>query len=1036
MADMAGCSSSHVENPEVEEMRENIPPGATTPSKRQYLCEEYFPDISLLDSTCSLDMHQTMDELSLRKNMPTTPLTASTLGRTPDWMREIINNNSKFSSIRTPMVKAKGSQPRNLDADASMVLLRDECLPDITNCSLDSTMQRSINFTINISPSDMQLLNSAQKAPIESDLERAFTFDESTSQTFNPPPLTASQGSLPQNKEPHMPTPNQGPTLGSGPTEQDDLPSGNTTECKTSVTSDNSTITRSTESSLNDGHHNTFDANSLSVSNAASESNSSGSHHNTFDANPHSLSHVLSESNSSGSHHNTFDAKPPSRANGTLTLSDSCSGDRHHNTFDANPPSQSNSTLSMSEHGSNDNPLDTKPPCQSTGQTKTSESSSGDCRRNTFDAKPPSRANGILLDGSSSDCHRHTFDAKLPSQSNGKVTSQSRLSNGHHDTFDANPPSQSSSTLSMSESCSNDSHHNTFDVQPAPKSNKSTSESSSSDRHHNTFDANPPPQSDSALPMPEHGSDDSHLNALDAKPPCQSDGKTKTSQSGSTDSHHDTFDANPPSQSKMTLLAPEGGANDSLHGTFDAKPPQSSSKITSPERTSNEDHCNNTFDTYPPPKNNGTVTTPESHSSDGTFNAKPPQSSGKITTSESQSSDCHQNSFDVTPKPNRTMSMSENHSSDARHSTFDAKAKNMPESCCGDSHPNTVDSKPPSHPGDTDPNADANAGETNLGEASASAASHCEAKDHSQSLTHDRSLYPDDNSKAFNLDDTLELRRGNFATSTPLTTANCKMAFSSPRTDESKLLALQQNLGLDTASKPQDRATSDVAADICGPKILFQSQPPAKSLLPSLKAPTLSLMVKQSTVPPGRGLPLVKRSLIPHTLKESSAVSNLYNLRPTTIASRPNTHQPKPGVEKPQLGGKLSSIPRGPALLKPPLRSSTLASSADKKYVPTSSSNIVIPGPSMHAISAMRSSRQAPPRHTPMAKTAKDDAAACDAVTRPKSLKPLVKSQRNQLPKASGCVKCIILERQLQMQTEELQRLKEELQKHKNEKDM
>ncbi|XP_077358056.1 uncharacterized protein LOC144004606 [Festucalex cinctus] len=1154
MADLiTRCSSSDVENPEVNEMTENIPPGVTTPLKRQYLFEEYFPDITLLDSTCSLDKHQTMDELSLLKNMPTTPLTTSTLVRTPDWMREIMKNNSELSSIRTPMVKGKGSQPCNLDADASIVSLRNECLPDITDCSPDSIMQRSINFTINITPSDMELLNSAQKPTIEHNLERVATStpDESTSQTFEPTPLTTSQRSFLQTKEQVMPSSNEGPTLASGPTGQDGLPSGNTAGCKTTVTSDSSTITRSTESSLNDGHHNTFEANARSLSNGTmSESNSigsqhntfdvkppsqasgtlplsdsscSGRHHNTFDANPPSQSNStlsvsehgsndshhnaldiklpcqsngqtktssdshhdtfdakvssqssgkstqsrlgnrhhntfdgnppspcnntlsVSENCSNDIHHNTFDVKPPSQASGTLPLSDSSCSGRHHNTFDANPPSQSNCTLSMPELGSNDshhNALDIKLPFQSNGQTKTSS----DSHHNTFDAKPPSQANGklTLSDSSCSASHHDTFDAKVSSQSSGKST-QSRLGNRHHNTFDGNPPSPCNNTLSVSENCSNDIRHNTFDVQPPPKSNGKTSESSSSDRHHNTFDANPPSQSNCTLSMPELGSNDSHHTALATKPPCQSNGKTKTSESSSN-----TFDANLLSQSKMTLLMPEGGSNDSLHGTLDAKP-QSSSKITLPEITSNDGHCN-TFDTNPPLKNSGTTAMSESHSSDSTFDAKP-QSSIKITIPESQSRVCHQTNFAATPKPNRTMSMSKSLSNDARHSTFDAKAngtKNMPGSCRSDSHPNTLNSKPPSHPGGTDTNPDADACETNLGEASASAASHCEAKDHSQSLRHDPFLYLDDNSKTFSLDDPLELKHGNFATSTPLT-SNFKMDLLSGRTDESKLLALQQN-HVDTTSKPEAQATSNVASNICDPKILFQSQLPAKSLLPSSKASSLPLMVKQSTLLPGRSLPLMKRTLIPHA---------------TTIASRPNTHQPKPGVEKPQHGGKLSSIPRGPPLLKPLLRSSTLAS-ADKKPsnaavnipqtrkrdfsrdaqlavkktkidVPTSSTNIVTLGPSMHATSAMRSSRQVPPRHKPPPKNAKDDAAvspvACDADTRPKILKPPMKSQRPQLAKASGCVKCIILEQQLQMQTEELQRLKEEQQSSKKEKD-
>ncbi|XP_019739025.1 sialidase-like [Hippocampus comes] len=907
MADLTtGCSSSVVESPEADETTENIPPGVTPPAKRHYLDERDFPDLSLLEVTENDNTHhRTMEEISLLKNL------------------EIMNSNSKLASFQTPRTegKANGSQARKPETNASIFWLYNESLPDCTDYSFDSFMEQSVNFTVNVSPSDMQLLCSgAPKASVESNLARAATLDESS----KPSPLAASQLSFTQSNECDASTSqDKDPSLGRGPAEQDGLPSGNTAECTTGAMGDASTISHSPDH----GHHDTFEVCVKGV----------------VETPPSQANGALSESNASDIRHNTFEAKPPCWAGGTITLSDSSSADRHHETFDAKLPSASSGTVT--------------PP----------QSSLSDSHHNTFDVKPPSHCNG------------------------GKSSSW--------DTFDGNPPSQSTSTLSMSEKGPNNCCRDTCDAE-APRSSRET-----------------------ALP------DTTSNGAPETNPHSQDDGTVSTPGRSSGNSCCRTLDAKPPSQSSGTFTMLESSSSHGLQNTFDAQLP----------------------------KSHGTFTMSESYSSDD----RP----GKPSASASQLSDGHRNAFDAPrsssdsrsnasgaarPASNGTISMSQSLSGEVCHDTFDAKPPSEPNganvtsgSRSRDCQPNTLDPSPPPGPSSADGNADAGAVEppqgvldANLGEASASRAARREAKHHSTLPTHDQSLDADNNSRGFNFDDTLDLRHGNFVTSTPLT--NCKMTFcASP--DESKLLASSQKPDGETVGRPEVQATPDVASEICTPKIF----PAAKSLPPFSKAPSLlqkfkplTLLPRRGAVPPS-GLHLPKPSLATRTLQESSAVSSSYKLRSTTTGLRPAAQQPKTGAEKPQITGGPSGIPKGPPLLRPPsTRSSVLASSADKKPsnsavpvlqtrkrdlsrdaqlvvkkkaktdVPAASSAIVAPRPSVDASSAVKSLR-------PTSKTAKDDAAvssaARNAASRTKILKPPVKSQRTHLVKGSGCAKCVVL---------------------------
>lgn len=777
MADLTtGCSSSVVENPEADETKENVPSGVTTPAKRHYLDERDFPDISLLELTGNDDTHRlTMEEISLLKNLPATPLIARTRVRKSGRVAEIMNNFSKLASFQTPtmVVKANGSQAREPETHDSAVWVCNENLPDFTDDSVDSVVEQSVNLAVNISPSDMQsLCDGAPKA-------RAATLDESTSQRSKASPLAASQLSLTQRNECDAPTSqDKDPSVGRGPTEEHGLPSGNTAECTTGVMGDASTISLSTDR----GHHDTFEVCVKGV----------------VETPPSQANGALSESNSGGIRHDTFDARPPCWAGGTITLSDSSSADRHHETFDAKP-----------------------------------ESSLSDSHHNTFEVKPPSHCNG------------------------GQSSSR--------DTFDGNPPSQSTITLSMSEPGPNDSRRDAFEAKPPcgcageaktaadsrdrhlatsaadlSRSNVTffTSEKGSNDRCGDTCDAEAPPSGrETALP------DRTSNGALETNPRSQDDGTVSTLERSSGNSCCRALDAKPPSQSSGTFTMPESSSSHGLQHTFDAQLP----------------------------KSHGTFTMSESYSNDGQRNpldARP----GKPSASASQLSDDHQNaprsssdggpnaSGATRPASNGTINVSQSLSGEARHNTFDAKPPSEPNGANV-----TLDPNPHS-------NVDAGAVEppqgvldADLGEASASGAGQREAKRHSTLPTHDQSLDPD-NGRGFNFDDTIDLKHGNFVTSTPLT--NCKAFCAWP--DESKVLASSQKPDGGAVRRPDVQAAPDVASKICPPKIL----PAAESLPPLSKAPSLLQKFKPSTLLPRRcamppsGLHLPKPSLATRTLPE------------------------------------------------------------------------------------------------------------------------------------------------------------------------
>ncbi|XP_054623724.1 dentin sialophosphoprotein-like [Dunckerocampus dactyliophorus] len=1060
----SGCSSSVLENQDVDKNWENIPPGLPA-SYTQYLDSEYFPDITLVDVTRDFEIQQSMNDLSALKSIPTTPLSARESVRKLE--KVVPPKISKKDSTLTPRLKVnrENRQPPHLDSNASVFWLYDECLPDITDVSFDCEMQQSVN-----SPGDDQpagvipTTDISPKPTFESNMEHVamLNLDEATKKN------TTTQN---VNEEPNS------PTTECVLADQDSLPSGK--KAKTCATSgNNNIITMMSETSLIGGHHNTVNGKPQSNSTITmlessscdahppqsnstltlSEKISSDDQHNSFDGNPPQSSSMITN-NSSDGHQNTFDSKSSSQSNSTIAMSDSSSSDGHHNTFNTNPPSKTNGTITMSDISSSDSHHNlSHPPSQTNSTRITSESSSSDGQHNILDANPPSQPNstvnmpeshsfechqntcdtipphsGCIITNSCSDGKRITFDANPP-QSGTTIINSSR--DGHHNILDANPPSQTNGTITMSESSSTDVHHNTFDANP-PQSG-STITNSSSCGHHGAFNANPLSQTNSAITNSQSNSSDSTHNTFDADPP-QLNGTLPVLESGSSKNHHNTFDAKPPSQSNGTITMSEKNSRDDQHNTFDANPPQLNGTLPVSERGSNKNH-HNTFDGKPPSQSNGTIAMSEKNSSDdqhNTFDANPPYLSGTIPVSDSRSSNNHNNIFGDKPQSTGTITVSE------KNSSGDCSNDKVLESLQG--------------------TFEANPGKEFL------PSTQYEAKDPSESVPADQSVDTILNSKAqsLNLDDTLDLKSEALITSTPMT--SCKM-FTFADRDKGKSLVAPKSLYGDAASKPAVQAnTSNVPSNIiCDRKTILS----AKSLLPAFKTATQLLKFKPASLLPGQGemigsgLPMIRQrttaeALSARTLQEGSVVSSSYNLRASTTASK----LPKSGLERPQLSARPSSLPKvAPLTRPPPTRSSTLASSSaasnaavkipqtrkhnlardepvvkkkTKMDVPKSSSHTVASTSSEGAINSARTLRQsANCQRAVVAKGQKDDAAvstrsaatsaASEAASRTKSIKMPVTNQRPLLAKGHGCANCIVLER-------ELKRLKEELQKYKKE---
>ncbi|XP_044035800.1 mucin-22-like [Siniperca chuatsi] len=501
------------------------------------------------------------------------------------------------------------------------------------------------------------------------------------------------------------------------------------------------------------------------------------------------------------------------------------------------------------------------------------------------------------------------------------------------------------------------------------------------------------------------------------------------------------------------------GSCDVKNATFDRHSLQKSSNNSILMDAGATTFCleNNTFDTKPPSKQNGT-----------------------ITLSETSSSDSHQNTLDQ-PSPPKVCkatsspkdSNSEVHPTDlSKHNGTTASTD--PDAKMADTPESTFEANP-------DVVVASGAGRHETKDHSLSGLPMTDGL--SDNLGHQSMDTENNKADTFNLDDTLDLRADSLITSTPMT--SCKMFNFNTERDDGKTIGAQKKLYGDGPSKQDGQQPSDVPSNIVCDRKTFLTQPAVKSLLPPLKAASQLLKYKPASTLPGRfealtsGLPMTRQRTQAEALRNTAAsdapqmttgISNSYNLRASTTGSK----QPNSGLWKPKLSGIPSSgIQRAAPGLRPPSARCNAPSSSNTEQLcgPTATNPVMkisqakkhllnrgealptakkkkmdVPLPSGSAEASTSSCDAAnrvknlkqpttSQRSLP-AKTQRDDAAvpastvetstSCNAVSRARALKQPVSNHRALLPKPQGhgCAKCVVLEQQLKIQSEEIRRLK------------
>ncbi|XP_026207903.1 mucin-5AC-like [Anabas testudineus] len=608
-----------------------------------------------------------------------------------------------------------------------------------------------------------------------------------------------------------------------------------------------------------------------------------------------------------------------------------------------------------------------------------------------------------------------------------------------------------------------------------------------------TFDHHSPQKSCESTTLQETGLQN---NTFDSKPPSKQNGTITLSEVNSSDSHQNTLDKTSPSKVCNLTFSPKD-RNSDVHHPEPSKPEETASTskqnstLTSSTISSSDSH-QNTLDKTSPSKVCNLTFSPKDRNSDV---HRPEPSKPEETAS--------------TSKQNSTLTSSKISSSDSHQNTLDEPS--VSKVCNLTSSPKDSNSEvhhpEPSKPNEIITSTEPNVKMFNTPEvaieaisvvAAASESGRHESKDQSQpslpmieclsdTLGHQSMDTGNGNAKAFNLDDTLDLRVDSLVTSTPM--PNCKMFSLCSEREDCKTLGAQKKLYGDGAGKPVVQVPSDVPSNIVCDRKTFLTQPAAKSLLPPLKAACQLLKYKTASTLPGRfepstsGLPMTRQRTQAEALRNTAAPDpaqgtsgiSSYNLRATTTGLK----QPTSGLTKPHLTAIPSGIQRAAPGLRPPsTRSNTPASlSTDKLRGPTATNPVVnnsqakrhpltrgeslptakrkkmeapltssateAPASSCDAANRTKSQKHPVTSQRPLpAKSKKDGAAVpantaetsapCDAAIRARVLKQPATSHKAVLPKppGHGCAKCIEFEEQLKMKSEEIKQLKEELLKY------
>lgn len=484
-----------------------------------------------------------------------------------------------------------------------------------------------------------------------------------------------------------------------------------------------------------------------------------------------------------------------------------------------------------------------------------------------------------------------------------------------------------------------------------------------------------------------------------------------------------------------------------------------------------EDLKNNTFDSQPPSKKSDTITLLETVQSESSQIASKPNST--ITLTEMSSFDGHQSAS----KPNGTITLSEANPSDDHHNTSrpngtitlsetsscnipprSSEKPSTPEVSNLTTSPkdNNIDIAPDlsKHNVTTDAK-DHSAKEVETHD-DASGSGSCETKDLSglpvvgglsDSLNRQSFGTVNLKAKAFNLDDTLDLKADCLITSTPMT--KCTMFNLNTEQVEGLNLGVQKKLYTDGPGKPADQVPSDPPSNLVCDRKTFLKQPAAKSLCPPPKAGAQLMKSKSHSSIPARlntvasSLPTKRQrtqaeasrntaATAPDALQGTTGVTSCYNLRATATGSK----LPFCGSQRSQFSGIPSGIQRATMCLRPPLtRSSTaISSSTDKLCGPTATNPVTKTSqakkhPLTRADSLLVSKRKKMDASDPC-NSVEAPVSACDATNKATVLKQPSKRALPAKAQGEGCAKCAELEEQLKLISEENTRLKEELLKY------
>ncbi|KAM4525156.1 uncharacterized protein PAE49_001179 isoform 2-T3 [Odontesthes bonariensis] len=465
---------------------------------------------------------------------------------------------------------------------------------------------------------------------------------------------------------------------------------------------------------------------------------------------------------------------------------------------------------------------------------------------------------------------------------------------------------------------------------------------------------------------------------------------------------------------------------------------------------------NATFDRCSLEKSSGNSTlgkavTESPHPQNGTFDCKPPsQRNATITLSEMSSSDGQHNTLDKPSSP-KVCHLTTSLKDDSAEVHSPELSKQNGTADAAESNAKKVES--PSGTFEANPVLQ-----------SVSGGGGSKSKDHSQSgqplteslsdtSSHQSMDTQNSKANAFSLDETLDLNEASLITSTPM--IYCKMFNFDTEREAGKIQTAQKKLYGDGPSQPADQPPSNIPSNIVCDRKTFLTQAAAKSIWPPSKVASQLSKFKPASVPLKRlelvtsGLPHKRQRTQAEAVRNSApseeplrttGIPKSYNLRPTTavLASK----LPSSGLQRPQMSGIPSVFQKAaPGLRQPSARINRAANStSDKPCEPTAAYGVPKnpqgrkhPFTRGEALSISKRKKLGAPAPASTA----DPSTSCDVTSKARAMKPPA-TRHGALqakPQGHGCAKCSLLEEQLKEKSEEIQRLKEELLKYRNQED-